>query len=409
MTRLFLVDGAFWLALAATALAASGARGRGPARWALPVALALLTAQVLLPSRALLSFGVSLAAVGVAYALRPYRSAVPLATALLATPALRYVDAVGGFELRLWLSAHVGRLLRLLGRDLEVVGNAMLMEGTRFTVDAECVGVQLLLTGLCVAAAAVAVVERRRGVVIAPWAVVGAVALAVGFVTAANLTRILVLVWMGWGPTHIAHEWVGLACFAAYVLAPLAAGAWWLGGHATTTGVRAEGRPRRISGALAVTAAIPLAVGMLRTPPTAPAVRPPAALVGVEGVPREDGVTAYRLDDALVYVKPVRSFYVAEHSPAVCWRGSGYRFRAVERRAVGEAGEVFAGVLERDGQRLFTAWWMSDGRRATLDQVTWRLDMAGGGPAYALVNVTAADEAALWSRVASLYGAREPR
>ena len=144
---------------------------------------------------------------------------------------------------------------------------------------------------------------------------------------------------------------------------------------------------------------------------------PPTGIAGaqlIDGVApetRPGGVMAYRLPDALLYVKPIPAFYHAEHSPAVCWRGSGYRFADVDRRPVGGStgGEVYTARLRpaagAGGETLYTAWWMSNGARRTVDQAAWRSDMAAGAAPYALVNVSAATPAELAGAVARLYPA----
>ena len=39
----------------------------------------------------------------------------------------------------------------------------------------------------------------------------------------------------------------------------------------------------------------------------------------------KDGIIKYENSEILVYLKPIPGFYAAEHSPLICWQGSGYR------------------------------------------------------------------------------------
>ena len=152
-----------------------------------------------------------------------------------------------------------------------------------------------------------------------------------------------------------------------------------------------------------------LAFAKTRTGAVAKQLAAVPTLQGVAPERRAHDVLAYRFGDAIVFRKPIGAFYHAEHSPLICWRGSGYEIVEVERRRAPDgAGELYVGTLRRGGERLRTAWWMSNGERNTIRQAEWRADMAGGARGYALVNVTAATEAALACWVGELWARPAP-
>ena len=412
---LFLTDGAFWLVCAATLLSVFHP-GRGLGRYALPLACAVALFGLLVPTRSVVSFGVSLLVLGIVYQLRPFRSALPLLGALLVNPFMRYTDALAGFELRLWLSEVAGRVLTAVGRSVEVNGNVLVLDGQPYSVDAECVGVHLLLTGLAAGFAILAVLEHRHGRHVRLPTVGLLLCLTLYGIILANLARILVLVWTGWPPEHPMHEVTGLACFGVFVLLPVGVLASTifgrLGSWSSFVLVRAGGpqtRLRRSRRSMVGTALCTLlASGMLYqsveagTPVSAYA---PGPINGQQPELRDNDVYAYNFDDAILYVKPIPAFYHAEHSPLICWRGSGYAFGNVRRSSLAAGdGEVYLGTLRRGTATLYTAWWMSNGDRATLEQSVWRTDMATGAPAYQLWNVSAGSEAELTCWVGELYG-----
>ena len=412
LAELFLIDGAFALT-AAAATVSMAKRGRGLGRFGLPLALVFLLGYTVVPTRSVLSFGASLLMVGLVYRWRPFRSAIPMFCALLINPFLRYFDALAGFELRLWLTDIVGEVLLLFGRQVEVVGNVIWLSGQPFSVDAECVGIYLMLTALAVSVLCLALAEFQSKSTFR-WPFIAAViGLSFAAVIAANLMRILTLVVTGWGPNHMLHGPVGLLAFAGYVLLPVALGTRWLAKQ--TWGIVREvqlppkpnSRSRSTPWKLAQIVMVPLFVlGFIVFQGHRPVYEAPIAkaLFGLQPELRANGVIGYSFTDAIVYVKPVPAFYHAEHSPTICWRGSGYQFSQIERKALPQGGEVFTARLIRDDVVLYTAWWMDNGEVQTLQQGEWRRRMVVGEAPFQLLNITTdtADDLACW--IDELYG-----
>ena len=74
----------------------------------------------------------------------------------------------------------------------------------------------------------------------------------------------------------------------------------------------------------------------------------------------------------------------------ICWRGSGYELRQVKTIEVGKQ-EVYSAVLEKENEKLYTAWWYDNGNDRTIDQFDWRWNVLMGKSKYSLVNITAAE------------------
>ena len=112
----------------------------------------------------------------------------------------------------------------------------------------------------------------------------------------------------------------------------------------------------------------------------------------------EQGITKLYNDEMLVYVKPIPEFFTGEHTPLLCWKGSGFEFRSVKKVMVDEK-EIYSGRLEKPGETLFTAWWYDNGEIVTIDQWNWRVRMLKRENKFSLLNVTARTESALLKNV----------
>jgi exosortase N len=108
----------------------------------------------------------------------------------------------------------------------------------------------------------------------------------------------------------------------------------------------------------------------------------------------KDGILSYQNADILVYIKPIIGFYAAEHSPLICWQGSGYTFGQVNTATIKNV-EIYRGVLKNNQDTLQTAWWYDNGMTRTTSQTVWRAALLKGEKDFNLVNVTSADSAIL--------------
>ena len=103
----------------------------------------------------------------------------------------------------------------------------------------------------------------------------------------------------------------------------------------------------------------------------------------------QDGVVKYRSDGLLIYVKPIQGWYDTEHTPLICWQGSGYEFGQIREQIIGKT-TLYTGILEQKGVApLYTAWWFDNGQEQTISQARWRWLDAGGASGFSLLNVTA--------------------
>lgn len=348
-----------------------------------------------------LTYGLGLTVVGYIL-LTPARRrwAGLLGVLLLASPGLRWLTTVFGFPIRLQLSAWVAAILRFLGSDATASGNLIRLNGAEFAVDPACMGLQM--TGLSALAVLFLIIrlENRTHTRLSFGWLAGIAVAAAGLVLLTNLLRILALVLFHIAPDDPLHDLIGLICLAVYLLLPLS---WGLP-HLYRRWATPLPTPSKRAGRRLV-----LLYGLVglagfgfvqRSQPSAPVKL--AVPAGYSPKPVKNGFMQYSKTGSLVYVKPVRTAYSAEHSPVVCWAGNGYAFTKVETTKVG-GNWVYVGWLQRGHERLYTAWWFSNGSCRTTGQVDFRWRMLRGEPAFALVNVTVAHPDELTKTVRAWY------
>ena len=103
----------------------------------------------------------------------------------------------------------------------------------------------------------------------------------------------------------------------------------------------------------------------------------------------DNGVTQLKNDSTLIYLKNLAHGFTTEHSPMICWKGSGYQFRQIEEIKMGET-PIYIGILQRDTDQIHATWWFESDNFATNDQIEWRYRFFTEGSSFRLVNVNAA-------------------
>lgn len=300
-------------------------------------------------------------------------------------------DAVVGpftFDLRLKISQLVGDAFRFLGAEVKVFGTEFEVGGKLFSVEAACLGLSSVNTGLILLLALLAAhagrIRLRHQALI--WATV------LPLLLISNLFRIALVVLFQAPPETAAHELIGLLALVLYVVMPLG----WL--------VRRFAAPKfnqpfsiaipskNLFIALTITF---FAVGIglhhrFQRPehvanPIPPIVAPSFTLTHLP-----DSTLKLANSEALIYLKPGVAAWRSEHSPTVCWRGSGYEIGQQAQTTLPGGLRVNTGWLQKEGDSsLYTLWWFANGRSATASAVEWRKRTLRGEPAFWLVNVTA--------------------
>lgn len=333
----------------------------------------------------------------------------PILTTLLLTAVVKTMSIVLGFAIRLELSKNAAAALRFLGMNAVAEGNMIRYEEQYFSVDPACMGLQMVEVSFLFCFLLLGLLERRSGKYLS-WPVLLSVVAGVGFLNLIfNQLRIIFLVLFRILPENPMHDVVGLAGLTLYVFVPTWLGIRWAfrrakptinlekvqpGGSSDRLARSHTLAPLRLIVQLGLTAWIGWLVilehaGSQWHVNDVTAIQPKGLPTGCTGEVLGDGVVKYAQDSLLIYVKPIRGFYSTEHTPLICWQGSGYHFGKVWEQKTG-SGIFYAGTLEKEGSPpLYTAWWFDNGREQTISQTRWRWLDIRGAPGFCLVNVTA--------------------
>lgn len=323
-------------------------------------------------------------------------SELALLLLLLMSPLFRYVSESFTFPIRIWLSEISGKILAFLHFPVEINGNLLILNGNNFLVDAACTGLQMLGLSflLCIFLLAYYQDVYQRKLPFS-WQVL-ALTITFLFNIFSNLCRILLLVIFKIAPDNFLHDIVGLCCLLVYVWLPMVWIAKQIAVRQTAKPVELKVQETRLSQwlinglFLSVTAYLVLSfTGSTTTQEQTSAEKKEKPHYQTKVL--DNGITRLKSDNALVYLKPIPDFYSGEHSPIFCWKGSGYTFKKIKEEVV-QSYQIYTGVLTNKNDKLYTAWWFTNGKIITNSQLEWRWRVLKGEHKFELINVTANSE-----------------
>lgn len=324
------------------------------------------------------------------------------------SPFFEQIAVILGFPIRLQLSNLASGMLAMLNMNVQASGNMMVLDGTVFTVDEACMGLHLLSISMLMGVFVLAHRYRTEKRFL-PMVFLAAFFLQVFILNVvSNLFRIAIIVTFRIMPENPMHDVVGILCLVFYVVVPI----YFLSNGMT----RRFGRPlsnegntpavarptgRLIAIALGVTVAwVGSHIHYQRSQENFTYAN--VTLSNLKPLKIAGGITKFSDADILVYVKPIPEFFSGEHTPLICWKGSGYQYEGIKKVNIG-GHQVYMGTLAKSDARLFTAWWYDNGETMTIDQMEWRMRMMKGQPDFCLVNVTAESESMLVSRIRDIF------
>lgn len=330
---------------------------------------------------------------------------------LFMSPFFIQIVTILGFPIRLMLSEYAGQLLNLASINVQVEGNVMTLNGEIFSVDEACMGLSMLIMSLLMGVFVLAYRSRVSGTAL------GLYSTAIFFVSAfilnivANLIRIVVLVFFRILPENPMHEFIGVLCLVLYVVVPLHFLSALLIRFYGKSKVSSESERVHRGLQKVFTVILPviiLSAGIILEMNRDSSKTPHADIHFTKGKPErlKDGVSKISTDDLLIYVKTIPEFFTGEHTPLMCWKGSGYKFSGVATTTV-EGTSLYKATLVKEGKSLHTAWWYSNGEVKTISQLDWRMRMLKGEPKFCLINVTADDEQTLIASIRSMLTTNE--
>ena len=321
---------------------------------------------------------------------------IPLHVVVCMSPVFDYVMNLFSFPIRLQLTRISALVLELLGTKATADGNTIVMAGKELTVDTACMGLNMLTASLLAGLILLSIRERKSGNSYKLWQIGLLFVSILALNIISNFLRITTLSYFGILPDDSMHYVTGLIFFVIYILLPAYFITGWLPVEKAENKTIQPSIPfksQRMFNCIVATFFVAAACYVDARPYSS-------------GFPTELNLAGYKTDtvsgnvlklsnsSALMYIKPIPSFFSSEHHPMICWRGSGFVFTKVST-IVTAAGTVYCAQLEKKQAKLFTAWWYSNGLVHTHEQLEWRKNAMVSGKQFYLVNITATSEKSL--------------
>lgn len=329
-------------------------------------------------------------------------SKIPFILLILLSPFLSYFINVFSFPIRLHLTEWIGQVLQFTRFNASKEGNIIHLNDYRFAVEHACVGLKMVITTFILGFAMLAYFQQRQKWLIPYWAM-GLFTLAViAFIIVANFIRIWVLVLTRAEPNTLMHDIIGLFSLLVYGLIPLFLVASFISRYNKPSAGTSKSPNLAVRYGLMVIGLL----FMLFYYGEGHSLNKQHKAFQFTSV-KESGYKEEKLRDdilkltkgkTLVYLKGCRSFYSSTHSPAICWKGSGYQLTQGKPVQV-KGNQVLMAKLTKGDHVLHTAWWYSNGQYRTTGQLDWRLKSAKGSGPFFLVNVSAPNLKLLKKRV----------
>ena len=315
---------------------------------------------------------------------------------LITMPAIKYILSMGSFPFRLWLTKVGGHFLSFIIKDVVIEGNNILADGINFSVAPECLGINLLTSGMVCAIFGLGLyfIKEGKRVLVAP--IVITIFLSVIFVVIANLSRIVITVVLKAMPDTILHELIGILIFFINCCIPLL----FLIRIASksTKLTRRKEKPNRSCLAkeqlkikpfyLVIWSLLFFSFIIHENKIQQKSTTPKFELKGFTRELTKDGVLKYTNDSILIYLKPPKSFIGAVHNPFICWRGCGYTIQNEKIQEIGNKKVRFFELQKKGQPLLYSCYWFDNGNSQTADLIEWRLDVLTGGQPYWIINIT---------------------
>jgi exosortase N len=312
---------------------------------------------------------------------------------IIVSPLFKFFSDTLGFPLRLWLSKIVAQTMTFVGMKAESAGNIIYIDQYEFYIDQACAGLNMLHVSLLIGIFILSVQQKKQQKTVPLFSYALFFSLIFILNICSNFSRILLIVIFKIMPGTTLHEFVGILSMLIYVILPLF--------YLSKIFVRYLAKPdlqvtkdfpgnlwsRSSNPALHISLLILLALVLLR--PKSPGIANPTVMTtnipGYKKTALKHEVTKFENSRAIIYFKPT-PFYAPEHNPMICWTGSGYEFKFIEKRTI-KGIEIYTGILEKGKDKLYSAWWFDNGQVKTIDQLQWRWDSAKGQGPFYLVNV----------------------
>jgi exosortase N len=318
---------------------------------------------------------------------------LPLLFLLLLSPVVYYLSNVFTFSIRLAICDHAANFLSIAGLQVRNHGSYFEMaDGSRFRVDKECMGLNMISTGLCITVLLIAFRENKikRYLSILPIGILTLISFSLLILT--NLLRIVGLVLFKSPPESFSHDVIGLFSLLVYMVVPM----YFLVNIFVEKLGKEQGVNRKVSlpygKRLSILSMLSIVIFFtgnyvmdLRKENVRDEKLNSLNLQGYNRCTKDDQVMEFRSNNALIYIKPAVRGYESDHLPSMCWQGNGFELCSFKQEYIGEF-SIMTGQLKKGNVIQYTAWWYDNGIDKTVDQWEWRFSK---GEPYRIINITA--------------------
>ncbi len=371
--------------------------------------LACLGIFILIPSHLILLFGFYCFCFLVMESFLGKLNKLAFILMILASPIAYSLFEVFGFPIRLTLTKWAASILNFSGFDCQSTGNLLEVNGAIFSVDPVCMGLNMVMTSLLGSLILISFLEKKCLQYFTNIGLLLNLIASLAFVILANLFRIVLIVLWKAMPGTTLHEMIGLCSMVAFVFVPL----YFL----LPIILRYFSKPdsdenviRPINSQLRNSSIFVLLVGLFIANQVHPNIQKEVLdeqtrsvnLAGYEKeilqFPNDLEVVALKSEQHLIYIKSQYPYRISNHSPLICWQGSGHE---IKNERVLEVNQhlVFTAELISENDSYYTAWWYDNGKYKTIGNTDWRWKLMKGEPSFRLVNVSAKDFSQLYMEV----------
>ena len=319
---------------------------------------------------------------------------------IVISPIFTYFGNFFGIPIRLELTKLAGNILNFINFKNQVAGNLIITPNNEFSVDPACMGLNMLTISFILAIVIVVHYEKQSHRKLNLFCLGCFMIIVLLSNMIGNLFRIILLVIFHIPAENKMHDILGIICLITYVLIPL----WFTSRFFYTKfsvpikKYKVTSQPIKSARVLTVVAIVSFIIMSYFIKIKIKEISFIPSICSIEGYTKSfatKDVIQFDDNNTLIYVKPVNSFYGAEHTPMICWVGSGYSFKQVKKILL-HGQEIFVGKLEKGKDIIYCSWWFDNGTHKTINQFEWRWNVIKGSKPYSLINVNTTNEKDLY-------------
>lgn len=332
-----------------------------------------------------------------------------IATALLVLPFYQFCENSISIPLRIELSNLAGSILKAIDPHAFASGNIIHFNNNDYIIDTGCAGLKMLKITLLFCGVYIFVFQDKTQKTLNTLSQMGLYGMFILLNLICNLIRILTLVMCNINETETAHYVVGGLCLLIYVLLP----AYFIitkifksinsNGNTTNTDLIVAPSHKLLNYAYCI-----VLISFSISKPTAVFSNNYASEpMGYHSELIKNGVKRFSKKDVVIYLKPIISIFSLEHNPTVCWSSEGYKLKKINKETF-DRQSIYTGEFEKGNQKIYAAWWFSNGKTNTINQLSWRMEKIFKRKDFTFININASSKTELEKGIHELLKTKGP-